>query len=592
MTGRIFINYRRGDDPGHTGRLFDHLQSAFEPDQLFMDVDSIAPGLDFVRVLEEQVSKCDVLLAVIGKGWIDARDAAGNRRLDNPEDFVRIEIEAGLRLGKRVIPVLVNDAEMPRADQLPETLNPLVRRNAVRLTHDRFRADTLGLIKALRAAFDATETMVRAPAAAEPNARRRLKRAPAIGVVMGVAVLGLVGAWRFVAPSGPSPSVGLLEIPGTDALVFTGPQGGPFSPPRISLQLKATGAGFHWSTEKTIPPWLNVTPNQGDLAANGSADVSISPTSAALSLAQGQHDGQVAFNNLSSGATATRVVKFVVLPKPPLPCAVSLASRAPQPLSAAEECALKPKDTFRECATCLEMVVVPAGTFTMGSPENEAGRTHNEDPPHSVSFAKPFAVGRFSVTFDEWDACVSDGGCKGDRSADEGWGRGRRPVINVSWDDAKTYLAWLSGKTGKTYRMLSEAEREYVTRAGTTTPFWWGRSISTDQANYNGTYTYGGGPKGEYRAKTMPVDTFQPNPWGLYQVHGNVWEWVEDCYASGYRGRPTDGSAWTSQDCYRVVRGGSWVGDPELLRSANRTGLGSFYRNVNLGFRVGRTLTP
>ena len=156
------------------------------------------------------------------------------------------------------------------------------------------------------------------------------------------------------------------------------------------------------------------------------------------------------------------------------------------------------------------------------------------------------------MTFDEWDACVADGGCNGYQPSDEGWGRGRRPVINVSWDDAKAYVAWLSNKTGKTYRLLSEAEREYVTRAGTTTPFWWGSSISTSQANYDGTNTYGSGVKGEFRHETLPVDSFQPNPWGLYQVHGNVWEWVEDCYHESYAGAPSDGSAWTFEDCSRV----------------------------------------
>jgi hypothetical protein len=173
MQGKIFINYRRGDDPGHTGRLFDHLQDAFQPDQLFMDVDSIAPGLDFVRVLEEQVAKCDVLLTVISRGWLDARDGAGNRRLDNPDDFVRVEIEAGLRLGKRVIPVLVNDADMPRGEQLPDPLRPLARRNAVRLTHDRFKADAQGLIKALGVAFEEVQTARKAAEDAATIAARQ-----------------------------------------------------------------------------------------------------------------------------------------------------------------------------------------------------------------------------------------------------------------------------------------------------------------------------------------------------------------------------------------------------------------------------------
>jgi formylglycine-generating enzyme required for sulfatase activity len=211
-----------------------------------------------------------------------------------------------------------------------------------------------------------------------------------------------------------------------------------------------------------------------------------------------------------------------------------------------------------------------------------------------VTFSRQLAVGRFALTFDEWDACAADGGCNGYKSSDRGWGRERRPVINVSWHDAKEYAAWLSRKTGKTYRLLSEAEREYVTRAGTTTPFWWGSSISTSQANYDGSYyTYGGSAKGEFRQKTLPVDSFQPNPWGLYQVHGNVWNWVEDCWNKSYQSAPSDGSAWTSGDCsQRVVRGGSWVNYPQLLRSANRGSVATDGRSDLRGFRVGRTLTP
>ena len=133
---------------------------------------------------------------------------------------------------------------------------------------------------------------------------------------------------------------------------------------------------------------------------------------------------------------------------------------ATAPLSAFEEQALKPKDSFKECAQCPEMVVVPAGSFTMGSPDSEEGRIEEEGPQHRVTFGKAFGVGRFAVTFEEWDACVADGGCNGYKPSDEGWGRGRRPAINVSWDDARAYVGWLSRKTGRTYRLLSEAERE------------------------------------------------------------------------------------------------------------------------------------
>jgi formylglycine-generating enzyme required for sulfatase activity len=240
----------------------------------------------------------------------------------------------------------------------------------------------------------------------------------------------------------------------------------------------------------------------------------------------------------------------------------------------------KPGEVFQDCEKCPEMVVVPSGKFTMGSLATEENHPKNEEPQHEVTIAKPFAVGRFAATFKEWHACVADGGCKGYRPADEGWGRGWRPVINVSWDDAKTYVTWLSAKTGKTYRLLSEAEREYVTRAGTTTPYWWGSgsSISARRANYSG-------------VETVPVDFFQPNPWGLYQVHGNVYDWTEDCYHDSYTGAPTDGSAWASSDCRgRVLRGGSWLYSPWFLRAVSREWNSADFRGIGFSFRVGRAL--
>jgi formylglycine-generating enzyme required for sulfatase activity len=208
-----------------------------------------------------------------------------------------------------------------------------------------------------------------------------------------------------------------------------------------------------------------------------------------------------------------------------------------------------------------------------------------------VQIAKPFAVGRFAVTFKEWDACAAARGCGAYTPGDEGWGRDRQPAVNVSWDDAKAYVSWLSLKTGKPYRLLSEAEREYVTRAGTKTPFWWGAKIGTDQANYNGKYPYAGREeKGGYLEKTLPVRSFEPNPWGLYQVHGNVWEWVEDCWHDNYRDAPTHGEAWVDgKSCRRVLRGGAWDRPPQLLRSACRVSFRPAFRYNMIGFRVARS---
>ena len=308
-------------------------------------------------------------------------------------------------------------------------------------------------------------------------------------------------------------------------------------------------------------------------------------------------------------------------------------------------------DVFRDCPSCPEMVVIPAGTFQMVSslrlsaalprrrgrragdgrppgseragrrppgseragrrppgleragrrprgseragrrppgseragrrpPGSEEDRYDNEGSRHRVTL-RSFAMGVKEVTFDEWDACVRGGGCDGYRPDDEGWGRGARPVINVSWEDAQAYVSWLSEITGAQYRLPSESEWEYAARAGTTTPYHTGSTISTDQANYR--YS---------RGRTTPVGTFAPNAFGLYDVHGNVWERVEDCWHDDYRGAPSDGTAWTrGGDCgRRVLRGGSWDGDPRSVRSASRSRNATGYRNGNAGFRVSRTL--
>jgi formylglycine-generating enzyme required for sulfatase activity len=253
----------------------------------------------------------------------------------------------------------------------------------------------------------------------------------------------------------------------------------------------------------------------------------------------------------------------------------------------------KDGESFKDCADCPEMVVVPKGSFQMGSPDDEEARLGNESPRHEVRIPKPFAVGRFEITFAEWDACVSAGSCT-QKPGDQGWGRGNRPVINVSWDDiTKQYLLWLSKKADKEYRLLSEAEWEYVARAGTSGPFSFDGKISTAKANYNGTYTYGDSDKGEYRQKTVPVKVFDPNPWGLYQVHGNVWEWAQDCNPGSYKDAPNDGSSANEYlGCARVFRGGSWLSYPDWLRSANRGWDAPVYRSNFVGFRVARTLSP
>jgi len=248
---------------------------------------------------------------------------------------------------------------------------------------------------------------------------------------------------------------------------------------------------------------------------------------------------------------------------------------------------LKPNDTFRECDNCPDMVVVPAGSFMMGSQPGERGRDLDEGPQHKVTIARPFAVGRFSTTFDQWDACLADKGCNDYKPGDQGWKRGLQPVINVSWLDATAYASWLSRKTGKTYRLLSEAEWEYAARAGSTTAYYWGNDVGKKNVNCNGC-----GSKWD-NTQTAPVGSFAANAFGLYDMAGNVWQWVQDCYHENYNGAPTDGSAWISADCNnRVIRGGSWFSFPQLLRSAGRYWSPDSSRGNLTGFRIGRTISP
>jgi formylglycine-generating enzyme required for sulfatase activity/uncharacterized caspase-like protein len=304
------------------------------------------------------------------------------------------------------------------------------------------------------------------------------------------------------------------------------------------------------------------------------------------------------------------------------PVAVSLSSRAAQPLSAAEECALKPKDVFKECDKCPEMIVVPAGSFTMGSPTNEKGREEDEEPQHSVTISRAFAVGKFSVTVDQFAEFVNETGYDaGSKCNKLGEGieersglsfrnpgfpqTGSHPAVCLNWDDAKAYATWLSKKTGKPYRLLSEAEWEYAARAGTTTRYFFGD-------NENAICRYGNGADQTYKNKidrknkevkflncsdgyvyTAPAGSFLPNAFGLYDMHGNAEQWVEDCWHGNYQDAPADGSAWTTGRCSgHVTRGGSWYMISVAHRAAARASIVLDPRSNDTGFRIARTLSP
>jgi len=267
-----------------------------------------------------------------------------------------------------------------------------------------------------------------------------------------------------------------------------------------------------------------------------------------------------------------------------------------------------------------QMLVIPPGSFLMGSPQDDPERFGDdperfgeEGPRHQVTISKPFALARHALSVGEFRRFVAASGYLSEAETGDGayswtgggwWEKDKRfnwrtpgfeqredhPVVCVSWNDAVTYCRWLSEETGAEYRLPSEAEWEYACRAGTTTPFWWGRTITTKQANYAGHIPYNNGPKGEYRRKTVAVDEFDPNPWGLYQMHGNIWEWVQDVWRDNYPNEAQTDPVYDASGAFRVYRGGSWRRSAQCLRAAFRRRSEPTRRDVALGLRPARTL--
>lgn len=288
-------------------------------------------------------------------------------------------------------------------------------------------------------------------------------------------------------------------------------------------------------------------------------------------------------------------VSALLIAEAQLPCAGVIAWETIGPqrsapdltvLSAEAEKAMvsKPGSVFSECARdCPLMVVIPSGRLMRGSPDHELDRRASEGPQQEVSIREPLAISRFEVTFDQWDACVAASACA---RAPDAWGRGEMPVINVSWDDAKQYVGWLSRLTGMDYRLPTEAEWEYAARAGTTTRYAWGDEPGADNANCNGCSE-------KWKLQTAPVGSFKPNAFGINDMHGNVWEWTEDTWHDSYQGAPADGSAWITGDRdYRTIRGASWHNETELVRVAVRFARHRKVQFDTLGFRVARTMRP
>lgn len=532
MAAKIFVNYRRDDTLAAAGRLHDRLAQAFGRRNIFMDVDHIPAGVDFVGWLENQVASCDVFLTVIGPGWIEARDAEGRRRIDVSGDFVAVEIAAALAREIRVIPVLIDGAPMPRADELPEPLKPLARRNAVEVRNSQFGRDADVLVAKIRDALKSSAT----------TAMPRVPWGWVGATAASVLAMAYVGAYQLGVP---------VWVPWSQSP-------SPLQPTREQLEAAARQSVLseqeakRRAEQKATADAAEAKRRSDEAERQRAAAAEAKRLSDAATAKKAQDDEaerqRVAAEQREKAGAEQRQRE-------------AAAKKAEDDSKRAEAAAAMPAGrVFRDCADgCPEMVVVPAGPFMMGEGSSQ----------RRTSIAQSFAVGKFEVTFAEWEACVGGGGCTSNKSpSDQSWGKGRRPVINVSWNDAKEYVSWISRKTGNSYRLLTEAEWEYGARAGTTTAYSWGDAIGRGNANCNGC-----GSQWDTK-QTAPVGSFKPNDFGLHDMHGNVWEWCEDASSSSFR----------------VLRGGSWGNIPFDLRSALRSSLQPDVRYDIIGFRVASTL--
>lgn len=265
----------------------------------------------------------------------------------------------------------------------------------------------------------------------------------------------------------------------------------------------------------------------------------------------------------------------------PTPGRPPVTEVAPSPPPVAPQPAAVPGKLteFSDCVDCPQMVSLPAGAFVMGDKQGD----RSEQPTHRVTISKPFAIGKFEVTVGQWNACVKGGGCN---FRPEKAGREENlPVRDISWADAKEYVAWLSRKTGADYRLPTEAEWEYAARGGTSSRYWWGDRFEREKSNCK---NCGGAWDSDLPSQ---VGSFAANPFGLYDMNGSVWEWVEDCWHKNYSGAPSDGSAWGSPNCrVRVLRGGSWRNDLSYMYSAVRFKYDAYVRYLLNGMRVAKTL--
>ena len=551
---RMFISYRSDDSAGYAGRLYDRLSQHFGEDQIFMDIDTIEPGLDFVEVIEKAVGSCDVLIALIGRRWLTITDADGHRRLDNPEDFVRLEVATALDRNIRVIPVLVRGATMPRSQDLPDVLVRLARRHALEIRDAPFHHDVDRLIKALEKVLDVSE-----PSPPTPEVRRREKAAPARQPFEPEMVL--IPAGQFPMGSDPRkdkdardnfPMFVLGLLPSLAALAvwafFWSPKGKSLHHPVISL--------------------VSIALSQLELVMLSMSRRRWRRRSWACQIyatARPYESLAVLIPGFFVGGIAMAIVSFVLYKLWKPPSEVELTWFVKQLIFGAFYA-----QTYVLFTVSLMLLAV----------HDYAGRLNQlvEQPQHTL-YLPDYRLARTPVTNAQYAAFVQAAGHEQPKHWKGGkppGGKKDHPVVFVSWHDAEAYCRWLAEATSRPYRLPSEAEWERGARGSDGRIWPWGNQWDAQRCN-----SVEGGP-----GDTTPVGAYPEgaSPYGLLDMAGNVWEWVADWYDQSPDRDPKGPDSGQS----RVMRGGSWYDVAYGALCATRGRNRPVNRYNCIGFRCAR----
>jgi len=529
----------------------------------------------------------------------------------NDSDEIKKEVALASQRRITVAPVRIEDVQPSKAFRYE-----LATRNWIDLFPDseagvaKLRDRLASIVSAAPEGETAAPTPKLAPIPSQqpsplPTPRRLLVVAAAAAIAVAGAVL-----WFTIRPPPPPVSPAPLAAPTQ-----------PASATSVAAPIQPTPAASVAAPTQPAPAASVAAPTQPAPAASVAAPTQPAPAASVAAPIQPVPAASVAAPTQPAPAASVAAptqpapAAAVAAPIQPAPAAAVAPPTQPAPAASVAAPASKPApslsvgpaptiaaddpggEVFKECDHCPEMVVVPAGKTMLGSPIGESGRQTTEMTPHEVDVAKPFAVGRATITFDEWDACLAEGGCANWRPGDYGFGRGGRPVIFVSWSDAQSYVDWLKRKTGQPYRLLSEAEWEYAARGCLDlkcpyAPFWFG-AITPEIAVYDSRHSYQGSPKAAPALKTAPAESGKPNPFGLYNILGNVRQWAADCWNATPSSAPSNGAPVSTGDCTaHATRGGSWDDKPAELRAAARSWESADERSPYVGFRVARTLAP